>query len=154
MSTYQSKNFPIAPKDSRIAIIHSEFNETLVLKLLQSTQKGLQKCHIKEKNIDIFIVPGALEIPTIINQLQKKNIYDGIIALGIVIRGGTNHYEIVTEESARGLMQCSLSSSVPVINGILGGNNETEIQDRLIKGKGFAYGIIKMIQLKKNIKNL
>lgn len=149
MSDYQSKNTPTAPKNSRVAIIRGEFNDELVCEIVKNSIQGFNACSIEEKNIDIFTVPGALEIPAMIKYLQKKNIYNGFLAIGVVIRGGTNHYEIVTEQASRGIMDCSLSSSIPIINGVLGGENIAQIRERLSKGKTFASGLVTMMLLMK-----
>lgn len=130
---------------ARVAIVQASFYEDMGKTLLNYTKKALQESGIE--NISVFSVPGSLEIPAVVSQLQNSQKYDGIIALGLVIKGGTNHYEIVTEESARGLMQCSLSSSIPVINGILGAYSVEDIEDRLIKGKNFAKALVEMMEL-------
>ncbi len=136
---------------ARVAIVQASFYEEMGNTLLNYTKESLQSAGVSE--ISVFSVPGSLELPAIVSQLQKSGKYDGVIALGIVIRGGTNHYEIVTEESARGLMLCSLQSPIPVINGVLGANSVEDIADRLIKGKGFAKGLVEMIELRKQITN-
>lgn len=142
----------IIPKISfpaRVAIVQASFYEEMGNTLLQYTKEGLAESEISD--ITVFSVPGSLEVPAIVSQLQSSGKYDGIIALGLVIKGGTNHYEIVTEESARGLMLCSLASSVPIINGILGAYSEEDIAARLIKGKSFAKGLVEMMEMVKKI---
>jgi len=155
MSDYiSSENYTPEISDIRnvtIAIVQADFNRKYSDELLESCLEELKNSGILFKNIQNFLVPGSLEIPAITRQLQNSGKFSGIITLGIVIKGGTNHYEIVTEETSRGLMQCSLSSNIPVINGVLGGNTKSQIEERLHKGKNFAQGILRMIELSKNI---
>ena len=156
MSDYISSSLPeiSSSEEINIAIVQADFNRNFSDRLLESCLEGFEELEFPLTNIQNFLVPGSLEIPAITKQLQNSGKFSGIIALGIVIRGGTNHYEIVTEETSRGIMQCSLESNIPVMNGVLGGNTKTQIEERLHKGKGFAQGIIKMIQLQKQIKNI
>jgi 6,7-dimethyl-8-ribityllumazine synthase len=158
MSSYQSPEniSEIVEKNPQlkkypIAIVQADFNRSFSDQLLDSCLEGFEEANFPLQNIQKFVVPGSLEIPAIVSQLQKSQKFSGILALGIVIRGGTNHYEIVTEESARGLMICSLSSKIPVINGILGGDNSTHISERIYKGKGFAKALLQMISLTQDI---
>ena len=155
MSNYQSSEKINIIKNNdtkiRIAIVQSDFNRTRSDQLLDSCLEGFEESGFPLENIQKFIVPGSLEIPAVVKQLQQSKKFSGVLTLGIVIRGGTNHYEIVTEESARGLMLCSLSSPIPVINGGVGGDNNTHIEERIHKGKGFAQGLLKMIKVTSSI---
>ncbi len=155
MSDYRPN--PISPLSKKlnikIAIVQADFNREYSDKLFSSALEGFEAAEISEENIQRIIVPGSLEIPAITKQLQNSGEFSGILALGIVIKGGTNHYEIVTEETSRGLMQCSLQSSIPVINGVLGGNNNPQIEERLSKGFGFAQGLISMIEISEKIQD-
>ena len=158
MSDYISSE-PFIPeisniKNIKIAIVQADFNRNHSDRLLESCLEELETSGILLKNIQKFLVPGSLEIPAIMKKLQQSGEFSGIIGMGIVIKGGTNHYEIVTEETSRGIMQCSLSSPVPVINAVLGGNTKTQIEERLHKGKSFAQGLLRMIQLHQQIETI
>lgn len=144
-------DFSVTPLSfsAKVAIVQASFYEEMGEKLCRYTTQTLHEMNVTD--ISVFSVPGSLELPAVVSWLQNTGKYDGIIALGIVIKGGTNHYEIVTEESARGLMACSLTSSVPVINGVLGAYSAEDIAERLIKGKSFAKSLGEMMELKKQL---
>ncbi|MBI5415027.1 6,7-dimethyl-8-ribityllumazine synthase [Candidatus Peregrinibacteria bacterium] len=147
MSFFFSNSFPQAQNPYSVAIIRSEFNETLTAKLLSYAEKGFKKCGIPEDLIEIFSVPGALEIPFATKKILDTGNFDGILALGIVIRGETYHFELVANESARGILELSMEGSIPIINGILTTENEVQITQRLEKGMEFAASLVKMMNL-------
>ncbi len=102
-------------------------------------------------NYEIINVMGALEIPATIALAKSK--FDGFVALGCVIRGETSHYDIVANESARGIMQLTLTDKLAIGNGILTVENENQAivrADPKQKNKGgfAAMASIKMIELK------
>lgn len=154
MSNYTNFQTIQAPNNTRIAIVKADFNKILSDELKKNCTQTLLECSVDEKNISEFLVPGSLEIPGVVKQLQHSKKFDAIITLGIVIRGGTNHYEIVTEESSRALMNCTLESNIPVINGVLGGNSREDIEERMYKGKSFALGAVQMIKLQHEISKI
>jgi 6,7-dimethyl-8-ribityllumazine synthase len=106
-------------------------------------------------------VPGALEIPTALAialdaAAAKRKPYDGAVALGCVIRGDTIHFEIVSEQSARGVMDVSIARKIPIGNGILTVNNEGQANvranlDEGDKGGEAARATLTLIQLKRSI---
>jgi 6,7-dimethyl-8-ribityllumazine synthase len=109
----------MATASKKIAIVVSRFNEFITHRLLQGCLKELKASGVKDANINISWVPGALEIPvTALKWAQKKNV-SAVIGLGAVIRGETYHFELVANESARGMMEVSLKTGKPVIFGIL-----------------------------------
>lgn len=127
----------------RIGIVFSRFNDSIGNKLLENTVENLVKNKVPKKNIDIFKVPGALEIPLTAKILIEKKLYDVIIALGIILKGKTYHFELVSRESHRALMDLSLQSNFPVVFGILAVNTKHQALERvekskLNKGKEFA----------------
>ncbi|MFO7445371.1 MAG: 6,7-dimethyl-8-ribityllumazine synthase [Ignavibacteriaceae bacterium] len=103
----------------RFAVILSRFNESIGNKLLDGALKCLIKYGCAEDNIDLIKVPGAFEIPLTAEKLAEQNKYNAIICLGAVIRGGTPHFEYVAGSAARGILQVSLKTKIPVIFGIL-----------------------------------
>ncbi|MCT4584833.1 MAG: 6,7-dimethyl-8-ribityllumazine synthase [Peptostreptococcaceae bacterium] len=103
--------------DKKVGIIVSRFNEFITRKLLEGAIDCLKRHEIKEENIDIFYVPGAFEIPLIAKKLTKK--YDGIIAIGAVIKGDTDHYDYVCAEVTKGVASVSLESQKPVMFSVL-----------------------------------
>ena len=101
---------------------------------------------MSKKNIIHKTVPGALEIPIALQKIKEsRDSIDVMIAIGLVIRGDTYHFEIVSNESASGIMRVQLDHSIPVINAVLTTNNAKEALVRVdIKGKEAAEGAIEM----------
>jgi 6,7-dimethyl-8-ribityllumazine synthase len=152
MKTPQSSAEKLNGKAHKFAIIFSRYNDNIGNELLKNTQEALMACGTKEKNIEIYRVPGALEIPIAANALAIKDKFDAIICLGVVIRGETPHFELVSRECYRGLMDISLCSDTPIIFGILTVNNVKQAKERaskskMNKGKEFAESAIEMAML-------
>ena len=128
-----------------VGIIYSRFNKPVVKELLNSCVdqlifKGVDEKHILQKE-----VPGALEIPIMINAYAITKKFDVLIGVGAVIRGETYHFEVVSDQSANGLMQVQLKHNIPVINAIITTNSVEEAFARTkIKGKEAADGAIEM----------
>jgi 6,7-dimethyl-8-ribityllumazine synthase len=128
-----------------VGIIYSRFNGPVVKELLNSCVdqlifKGVDEKHILQKE-----VPGALEIPIMINAYAITKKFDVLIGVGAVIRGETYHFEVVSDQSANGLMQVQLKHNIPVINAIITTNSGEEAFARTkIKGKEAADGAIEM----------
>lgn len=129
----------------KIAIIHSEYNKALVQKLLKETHKELSFYELDD--IKIYSVPGALELPVLAKNLVEKKYFNAIIALGVVIKGDTSHYEHVCRESIHGLMRVAIDSGVPIINGIITALTTLQAQERIYRGKEFAQAALKMVKI-------
>lgn len=116
----------------RIGIVWSRFNEELVRALLTACDRQLVELGVAANDIDVISVPGALEIPIVLQSLALErrgfgaSRYDALIALGAVVRGETYHFEVVSNESARGILEVQLETGVPIANGVL--TTETEEQ--------------------------
>ncbi|NMP57315.1 6,7-dimethyl-8-ribityllumazine synthase [Enterococcus mundtii] len=145
-----------SPRDLQIGIVVARFNEFINQKLLQGALDNLKRHGVKEEQIDIYWVPGAFEIPFITKKLSEKDSYDGLITLGTVIRGATTHYELVSNEVAKGVAHINLESNIPVMFGVL----TTETIEQAIeragtkagnKGSEAAQGLIEMISLSQQI---
>jgi 6,7-dimethyl-8-ribityllumazine synthase len=144
--------------DARVVIVEARFYDDIQDALLEGARVELDAAGV---GYDILSVPGALEIPAAIAialDAAKKNgrPYDGAVALGCVIRGDTIHFEIVSMESSRGLMDLSVSRSVPLGNGIITVNNEEQAWERarankLNKGGDAARAAIQMIRIKRKL---
>ena len=129
-------------KKLKISVVLPYFNEELGLELFENVKKELLSNNVQEKNINLTRVAGALEIPFACKKLAMKK-PDAIIALGIVIRGETSHYDLVTETAHQGLMKIQLEEITPIIFGILACENLKQVKERisskgLDKGKEFA----------------
>ena len=139
-------------KSLNVGIVYSRFNEPVVKELLNSCLDHLKLEGIDENHILKKEVPGALEIPMMINAYATKKKFDVLIGVGAVIRGETYHFEVVSNQSANGLMQVQLRHNIPVINAIITTNSGEEAFARTkIKGKEAAAGAIEMALLVKDI---
>ena len=114
-----------------IAIIVGVFNHEITLSLKEGAVAQLLKRGINKKDILIYEVPGAVEIPLVAKRLAMAGTVESIIALGSVIRGDTSHYELVCTMASQGCMQVSLDYTIPVIFGVLTTENEVQAWDRL-----------------------
>ncbi len=143
---------------ARVVIVEARFYDEIQSALLAGALKELDAAGVK---YDVLSVPGALEIPAAISialDAAKKNgkPYDGAIALGCVIRGETIHFEIVSMESARGLMDLAVARSLPLGNGIITVNTEEQAwararADELNKGGDAARAALAMIRIRRRL---
>jgi 6,7-dimethyl-8-ribityllumazine synthase len=123
----------------KIAIIVSEFNSGITKKMLKGALAVLEKNKVKNENIKIVWVPGSFELPLVCQKLAKEKKYDGIVALGCVIRGETDHYYYISSETARGIMSVMLEYSIPIGFGVITANNVKQARER--SGTGSNKGI-------------
>ena len=132
----------------KICIIGSEFNSHIVQKIIDSCSKKLFELGIKKKDLKIFIVPGALEIPWLLNQLIKKKKFSGYICVGCIIKGDTYHFEIVSNCSAFQISSITANNSFPVINSVLTCYTQAQAKKRaLTQGEFSAAALIKLLNL-------
>jgi len=137
----------------RIAIVMGRFNIDVGEGLLSSCTAALAKHGVRADDIYIVTVPGALEIPLALQTLAHSDEYDALIALGAVIRGETYHFEIVSNESCRGITEVQLESGVPIANGILTTEDDDQALVRMSqKGADCATAAIEMANLLRNLK--
>ncbi len=106
-------------KGARIGIAVARFNSFVVESLLDGALDTLNRHGADEKNIEIVRVPGAFELPLVVQRMAASGNYDAIIALGAVIRGGTPHFEYVAGECVKGLAQVMMQKDIPVAFGVL-----------------------------------
>ena len=109
----------VAPEGMKVGIIASRFNSFIVEKLLEGAVDGLVRHGVEESNIDAVWVPGAFEIPVIAQKMAESRKYDAVICVGAVIRGSTSHYELVVNETTKGIAQASLTSGMQVLFGVI-----------------------------------
>ncbi len=132
----------------RVGIVMSRFNEDVSEGLLDACRDELVECGVRAEDMILITVPGALEIPLALQKLAKTNNYDALIALGAVIRGETFHFEVVANESARGLMRVQLETGVPIANAILTTDDEDQAYARMTeKGADAARVALEMANL-------
>jgi len=103
----------------RVGIVISRFNELLSSRLLSGAQDALSRHDIKADDVDVAWVPGAFEIPLVAKRLAATGRYDVVLALGVIIRGGTPHFEYVAAEVSKGVAKVSLDTGVPVMFGVI-----------------------------------
>jgi len=106
-------------RDERIAIIAARFNETIVDNLISGALDALRRHGAGDTQLQLIRVPGAYELPLAAQRLAKSRRVDGIVALGVVIRGATPHFDYVCSECASGLNRVSLEHDMPIGFGVL-----------------------------------
>ncbi len=117
-------------KGKRFAIVSARFYADLADWLEDGARRGLRGCGVAETDIDVVTVPGCFEIPLVARKLIVAGEYDGIVALGVVIRGDTPHFDYVAGECARGIMTVQITTGVPIGFGILTTENLAQAQER------------------------
>ncbi|MES1983260.1 MAG: 6,7-dimethyl-8-ribityllumazine synthase [Pseudomonadota bacterium] len=134
----------------RIGIVQSRFNLLVCEALLASCRAELIKHGVNDADITLASVPGALEIPLVLQRMALSKQYDALIALGAVIRGDTYHFEIVANESARSVGDVQLDCGIPVANAILTTDTDAQAEQRMnSKGAEAARVAIEMVNLLK-----
>lgn len=109
----------IVAKGMKFAIIASRFNDFICGRLIEGAVDALNRAGADEKDIQIFKVPGAFELPLAAKKVAKSGRYDAIICLGAVIRGATPHFEYVSAEVSKGIAAVGLETESPVSFGVL-----------------------------------
>lgn len=132
----------------RIGMVASRFNEEIVAKLLERADAELARLGVRAEDVTRVTVSGALEIPLALQWLAQSERYDALVAIGAVIRGETYHFEVVANESSRGVMDVALEFGVPVANGILTTQDETQALARAEKGAEAVRAAIEMARLR------
>lgn len=146
----------VASEGMKVGIVASRFNSFIVQKLLDGAVDGLVRHGVDEKNIDACWVPGAFEIPIIAEKMADSKKYDAVICVGAVIRGSTTHYELVINETTKGIAQVGLKSGIPVLFGVITTENIEQAIERAgskagNKGYDCALSAIEMVNLMKNL---
>jgi 6,7-dimethyl-8-ribityllumazine synthase len=133
----------------RLGIVASRFNEEIAGELLERARAQARKLGV---GFEEQSVPGALEIPVALQWMAQSGRYDALVALGAVIRGDTYHFEVVCNESARGVMDVALESGLPVANGILTTQDEAQAVARLDKGAEAVRVAVEMAKLRATLR--
>ena len=142
--------------DLKVGIVASRFNELLSTRLVGGAQDALARHGVVEKDVDLVWVPGAFEIPLVAAKLAKSGRYDVIVALGVIIRGGTPHFEYVASEVSKGIAKAGLDTGVPVAFGIVTADTIDQAVERAgtkhgNKGWDAALAAIEMANLLKSL---
>jgi 6,7-dimethyl-8-ribityllumazine synthase len=137
----------------RVGIVMARFNKDIGEGLLSGAKAELRKMGVADDNITLASVPGALEIPLVLQTMAQSGKFDALIALGAVIRGETYHFEIVSNESARGVTDVQLTTGIPIANGVLTTENDDQALVRMVqKGGEAAQAAVEMANLLKAVK--
>lgn len=140
--------------DVKIAIVASKFNEIVTHHLVDGALATLKQFGINENNIDVYWVPGAFEIGFTAKKIMLSGKYDGIMTLGAVIKGETDHYSMIIKNVTNAIMQINLEAEIPVTFGILTTDDiEQALQRAGLKagneGSSTAQSLLEMISLNK-----
>ena len=140
----------------RIAIISSRFNHIITDRLVEGAKDSFLRHGGKEEKLDLILVPGAYEIPFVLDRVLASKKYQGICTLGAIIRGGTPHFDYVSAEATKGIANTTLKYDTPVTFGVLTTENLEQAIERAgskAGNKGFEAmnGLIELINLYKKI---
>lgn len=116
MGTYEGN---LIGSGLKVGIVISRFNELLSSRLLSGAQDALNRHGIASDDVDVAWVPGAFEIPLVAKRLADTGRYDAVLALGVIIRGGTPHFDYIASEVSKGVAKASLDTGVPVMFGVI-----------------------------------
>jgi len=138
-------------------LVASKFNKFVTSRLLSECVKALTKAGASDEAIEVVRVPGAFEIPLVARQLARSGRFDAVICLGAVIRGDTPHFEFISAEVSRGILQASMDSNIPVIFGVLTTDTVAQAIERadpakLNRGADAAKTAIEMVNVMRLLK--
>lgn len=143
-------------RDARFAIVATRFNEFIVESLIKGALHCLSQHGADGGDIEVIRVPGAFEMPVVVEKLAASRRFDGIIALGAVIRGGTPHFDYVAGECVKGIAAAGQRHGVPVGNGVLTVDTIEQAIERAgtkagNKGEEATLAVIEMVNLLRRI---
>jgi len=124
----------------RFAIVASRWNDFISSRLVEGALDALERLGVDEKQVDVFRVPGAFEIPLLALRLAESEKFDAIICIGTIIRGQTPHFEYIAGEVTRGIGEAGLQTGVPVVYGVVTADTVDQAIDRAgvkLGNKGF-----------------
>jgi len=138
-------------------LVASKFNKFVTSRLLSECVKALTKAGASDEAIEVVRVPGAFEIPLVARQLARSGRFDAVICLGAVIRGDTPHFEFISAEVSRGILQASMDSNIPIIFGVLTTDTVAQAIERadpakLNRGADAAKTAIEMVNVMRLLK--
>jgi len=143
----------LAGSGLRIGLAMSRFNTDVGEGLLSACADELQRLGVATDDMAIVTVPGALELPLALQGMAGSGRFDALVALGAVIRGETYHFEIVSNESARGITEVQLKTGLPIANAVLTSENDDQALVRMAqKGREAAQAAVEMVNLLKSLR--
>ena len=146
-------------KRFKIGIVVSRFNSSLSDRLLEGALDCLLRHEVEKDNIVVVKIPGAFEIPIALEKLAQTSKFDGLIALGCLIRGATPHFDLIASQTTRGISQVSLKYSLPITYGLITADTLDQAIERAgtkAGNKGFeaALALSELLNTFESIKNL
>jgi 6,7-dimethyl-8-ribityllumazine synthase len=143
----------MAGQGLRVGVVQSRFNEDIGEGLRSGCLNELARLGVADADVTFTTVPGALELPLALQAMAQSGRFDALVALGAVIRGETYHFEIVSNESARGITDVQLNTGIPIANAVLTTENDDQALVRMVqKGMEAAQAAIEMANLLKAVK--
>ena len=140
----------LAGRGLRVGVVQARFNEDIGEGLRSGCLAELVRLGVVETDVTYATVPGALELPLTLQAMAQSGRFDALVALGAVIRGETYHFEIVSNESARGITDVQLNTGIPIANAVLTTENDDQALVRMVqKGTEAAQAAIEMANLTK-----
>jgi len=137
----------------RVGIVMARFNKEVGEGLLSGCCHELSRLGVASAAVTLVNVPGALEIPLALQTMAQSGKFDALVAIGCVIRGETYHFEIVSNESARGVTDVQLTTGIPIANAVLTVENDDQASVRMQqKGMEAAQCAVEMANLLKVVK--
>ncbi len=146
----------ITAEGKRIAVVVSRFNEIISKRLLEGLIEAYEQYGGDIKDLSIFWVPGSFEIPFLLRKLARKGDYDGLVALGCVVRGETPHFDFVAAEVAKGVARVSLEEGVPIAFGVITADDLDQAIERAggkmgNRGRDALISLLEVINLVKEV---
>lgn len=143
------------PKNAKVGVVVSRWNSSITDKMLNGALEALKGNGVAEENIIVAKCPGSFELPLAVQTMLESKDLDGVIALGVVIRGGTPHFEYVCDAVTQGILDVNLKTGKPVAFGVLTTDDVKQALDRVgdkgNKGGEAALALLEMISLKQNL---
>lgn len=144
-------------KEDRVAIIASRFNHIITDRLVEGARDSFLRHGGSDENIDLILVPGAFEIPFMLDRVLSEGSYDGVCCVGAIIRGATPHFDYVAAESTKGIANVTLRYKAAVSYGIITADSIEQAIERAgskVGNKGYdaMTGLIEMINLYREFK--
>ena len=137
----------------RVGIVMARFNLNIGEGLLSACTDELLNLGVARSDIRIVTVPGALEIPLVLQTMANSGDYDALVALGAVIRGETYHFELVSNEMGAGVTRIGLDTGLPIANGVLTTEDDNQAIARMReKGSDCARTVVEMSNLLKVVR--
>jgi 6,7-dimethyl-8-ribityllumazine synthase len=150
--SFSASHLPaVSGRAFKVGIAAARYNETFVGGLLTQVTAALRAAGVKAKNLEVVRVPGSNELPVAVQRLAARRRPDVLIALGVIVRGDTIHYELIAGAVTQALQTVALAARTPVINGVVVAENAAQAKARCLgkinRGAEFARAALEMAAL-------